>query len=166
MREIKNGWLIITRCGNKYIKLDNVLVGENRWLRYSDYTDIGHLKPIDLEESELFNLKGFDIVEIWAPKSKFHNLSFDLNDRNLTWKECEPHTSNEDVHKPKYIYIVDNNADPEFTTGTISVDRVFVDYEKAVDYIEKQGFEYLEDDIYKYADSCWRMEIKMYEVEE
>lgn len=69
-------------------------------------------------------------------------------------------------HKRNYIYIVDNNADPEFTIGTISVDAVFAKYEKAVEYIEKQGFEHLQDDIYVCEPYGQCVEIKMYEVQE
>ena len=85
IHEIRNGWLVVVREGEKYIKIDDILVGESGG--YSDVEEYGGgLKLID-EEFEY--CEDFDIVEIWKPKYKAASLSFDLDDRKIVWKEQE-----------------------------------------------------------------------------
>lgn len=85
IHEIRNGWLVVVRKGEKYIKIDDVLVSESgRYVRVERY-ETG-LKFI-YEEFEW--CKDFDIVEIWKPKHKAASLSFDLDDRKIVWKEQE-----------------------------------------------------------------------------
>ena len=84
IHEIRNGWLVVVRKGEKYIKIDDVLVGNCDG--YLDVEDYGSGLKIDAYSKQL---EDFDIVEIWKPKYKAASLSFDLDDRKIVWKEQE-----------------------------------------------------------------------------
>ena len=81
--DIKNGWLVITRDKKRYIKIDKYLIGEEGHLCVSDYQIKGGL-ILDIDQFEQF-----DIIEIWSPADVLEFLSFDLEDRELVWKEQE-----------------------------------------------------------------------------
>ena len=85
IHEIRNGWLVVVRKGEKYIKIDDVLIGESG----------GYVRVVRYETGLKFIYerfewcKDFDIVEIWKPKYKAASLSFNLEDRKIVWKEQE-----------------------------------------------------------------------------
>lgn len=83
IHEIKNGWLVVTRDKERYIKIDKYLIGEEGYLSISDY-QIEDGLILDKDKCE-----HFDIIEIWSPVDVLEFLSFDLEDRELVWKEQE-----------------------------------------------------------------------------
>ena len=103
IHDIKNGWLVVVRKGEKYIKIDDVLVGESGgYVRVERY-ETG-LKFI-YERFEW--CKDFDIIEIWEPKYKAASLSFDLDDRKIVWKEQEQkyYIAHRWIDTEKYNYV-------------------------------------------------------------
>lgn len=83
MNDIRNGDLVVTRDKRSYIKIDNYMAGADGWLKALDYV-VGNNSILDKDECELF-----DIIEIWASTKLANLLSFNLEDRELIWKEEE-----------------------------------------------------------------------------
>lgn len=83
IHDIRNGDLVVTRDKRSFIKIDNYMVGADGWLKVLDYI-VGNNSILDKDECE-----SFDIIEIWASTKPINLLSFNLENRELVWKEQE-----------------------------------------------------------------------------
>ena len=84
IHEIRNGWLVVVRKGEKYIKIDDILVGKS-----GGYLDVEEYRNGLKISTYSEQLEDYDIVEVWKMRYKDTTLSFDLEDRKLVWKEQE-----------------------------------------------------------------------------
>ena len=101
IHDIRNGDLVVTRDKRSFIKIDNYMVGTDGWLKALDYI-VGNNSILDKDECEFF-----DIIEIWASTKPINLLSFNLEDRELVWKEQEQkyYIKHKWINTEKYNYI-------------------------------------------------------------
>ena len=123
IHEIKNGWLVVTRDEQRYIKIDDILVGKSDgyYLDVEKYgTGLKHIRRF--EDSE-----DFDIIEIWEPKYKAATLSFDLEDRELVWEEQEQkyYIAHRWIDTEKYNYVNLIKSTNEMILDTIRKNKNF-----------------------------------------
>ena len=121
IHDIRNGDLVVTRDKERYIKIDKYLIGETGYLCISDY-QIEYGLILDKDKWE-----HFDIVEIWKPKYKADSLSFDLDDRNLVWKEQEQkyYITHRWIDTEKYNYVNLIKSTNEMILDTIRKNKNF-----------------------------------------
>ena len=85
--KIEDGWLVITRNKDSYIKIKDILIDkDNGFMPCSDYKYLNGIFSVESIPLSMRKFdKEFDILEIWKPKYEHLSLSYNLEDRDLVW---------------------------------------------------------------------------------